>query len=83
MSRLERAAVLPVSFFGRPAEAVAAELLGKVLVSRVGGVLTAGRIVETEAYLGVSDPASHAWQGRRHALASDQPVRPASAPDQS
>ena len=67
MSRVERAAVLPVSFFCRPAEAVAAELLGKVLVSRVGGVLTAGRIVETEAYLGVSDPASHAWQGRRHA----------------
>lgn len=26
----------------------------------------AGVIVETEAYLGVDDPASHAWQGRRH-----------------
>jgi DNA-3-methyladenine glycosylase len=39
---------------------VARELLGCVLVSRVGGPLTAGRIVETEAYLGPEDGASHA-----------------------
>jgi DNA-3-methyladenine glycosylase len=29
--------------------------------------VAAARIVETEAYLGVEDPASHAWQGRRNA----------------
>lgn len=31
-----------------------------MLVSRLGGALTAGRIVETEAYLGPEDAASHA-----------------------
>jgi DNA-3-methyladenine glycosylase len=39
---------------------VARELLGAILVSRLGGQLTAGRIVETEAYLGPEDGASHA-----------------------
>jgi DNA-3-methyladenine glycosylase len=39
---------------------VARDVLGKVLVSRVGGVLTGGRIVEAEAYLGSDDPGSHA-----------------------
>jgi len=35
-------------------------VLGKVLVSRAGGVVTGGRIVETEAYLGRDDAGSHA-----------------------
>ena len=35
-------------------------LLGSRLVSTVGGELTAGVIVETEAYAGADDPASHA-----------------------
>ena len=39
---------------------MARELLGCVLVSRRGRVVTAGRIVETEAYLGPEDAASHA-----------------------
>lgn len=38
----------------------ARSLLGAVLVSTIGDTLTAGRIVETEAYFGQSDPASHA-----------------------
>lgn len=51
---------LPTSFFGRPARQVARDLLGRHLVSDVGGVRTSGRIVETEAYTGPDDPASHA-----------------------
>ena len=39
---------------------MARALLGCILVSRKGGSLTAGRIVETEAYLGPEDGASHA-----------------------
>jgi DNA-3-methyladenine glycosylase len=61
-----RAATLPVSFFARPAEAVARDLLGTVLVSRAGGLRTAGVIVETEAYLGYDDPASHGYRHRRN-----------------
>ena len=67
MSGTERAATLPVHFFARPAEAVARDLIGTVMVSRVGGRLTSGRIVETEAYLGIVDPASHGYAGRRTA----------------
>ena len=51
---------LPRAFYRRPARAVARDLLGCVVVSRRGGALTAGRIVETEAYLGPEDAASHA-----------------------
>lgn len=52
--------VLPPSFYDRPAELVARELLGAIIVSTVDGVGTAGRIVETEAYTGPDDDASHA-----------------------
>ena len=44
---------------------IARELLGKVLVSKWNGIETAGRIVECEAYDGVADKASHAFDGRR------------------
>ena len=44
---------------------IARELLGKILVTRFDGKRTSGRIVETEAYNGVVDRASHAWSGRR------------------
>ncbi|MHB8762089.1 MAG: DNA-3-methyladenine glycosylase [Coriobacteriia bacterium] len=52
--------LLPSEFFERSTETVARELLGKVLVTSFGEDVTAGRIVETEAYLGADDPGSHA-----------------------
>jgi DNA-3-methyladenine glycosylase len=67
MKQRRRAATLPVAFFRRPTEIVAAELIGKVVVSTIDGRLTAGRIVETEAYLGYDDPASHGYLHRRNA----------------
>jgi DNA-3-methyladenine glycosylase len=48
------------SWYARPAEVVARELLGAIVVSVVDGCETAGRIVETEAYIGPHDDASHA-----------------------
>ncbi len=47
--------------------ALSRELLGKFLFTRVNGTLTGGMIVETEAYRGVTDRASHAYGGRRTA----------------
>jgi DNA-3-methyladenine glycosylase len=44
---------------------VARRLLGHLVVSTIGGRRTAGRIVETEAYLGPHDPACHAFGDRR------------------
>lgn len=67
MSHPGRAATLPVVFFRRPAENVASDLLGMVVASSIGGELTEGRIVETEAYLGYDDPASHGYRHRRNA----------------
>jgi len=58
--------ILNQSFYTRPSVlAIAKELLGKILATTFDGKLTAGRIVETEAYNGVVDKASHAWGGRR------------------
>jgi DNA-3-methyladenine glycosylase len=67
MSRPRRAATLPVRFFARPAETVGRELVGLVIVSSAGGRRTTGRVIETEAYLGYDDPASHGYRHRRHA----------------
>ncbi|WP_029274354.1 DNA-3-methyladenine glycosylase [Pedobacter borealis] len=44
---------------------LAKDLLGKILYTRIDNEITAGIIVETEAYFGVKDKASHAYGGRR------------------
>lgn len=44
---------------------IARELLGKRLCTRINGVLTAGIIVETEAYSGTNDKACHSHLNRR------------------
>jgi DNA-3-methyladenine glycosylase len=58
---------LPKAFYERPATAVARDLLGRYLVRDLEGERLALRLVETEAYLGEVDRASHAWAGRRTA----------------
>ncbi len=63
-SSLHLTSTVPRSFYDRSPELVARELLGKVLVHQHEGELLSGRIVETEAYLGLEDPASHAAVGR-------------------
>ena len=52
------------SFFARDPLALARDLLGRVLFYRTAEGLLAGRIVETEAYTGAEDAASHAFRGR-------------------
>lgn len=57
--RLER------EFYIKDGIGLARDLLGKVVVKRQGEHILKGRIVETEAYLGPEDRASHAWNGRK------------------
>ncbi|HVZ25258.1 MAG TPA: DNA-3-methyladenine glycosylase [Sediminibacterium sp.] len=57
--------ILPESFYQRGnTNLIARQLLGKLLVTNLGGMRCAVRIVETEAYHGITDRASHAWNGR-------------------
>ena len=44
---------------------ISRELLGKILVTRMGNKITSGVITETEAYNGIVDKASHAYNNRR------------------
>ncbi len=52
------------SFYARPTLKVAKELLGKYIVRKFGKKFLTGKIIETEAYIGPNDKASHAYKGK-------------------
>ncbi|QNF33185.1 DNA-3-methyladenine glycosylase [Adhaeribacter swui] len=59
---------LSKAFYTRPdVVQISRELIGKYIFTRIDGVLTGGRIVETEAYCGENDMACHSHSGRRTA----------------
>jgi len=55
----------PEYYLNEDVVGLAKDLLGKVLYTKIGDEITAGIIVETEAYFGIKDKASHAYGGRR------------------
>lgn len=61
--RVERIKTLLKEFYERDPALVAKGLLGKILVRSIGSKFLSGKIVETEAYYGESDPASRAYKG--------------------
>jgi DNA-3-methyladenine glycosylase len=54
-------------YLGTDVALLARELLGKIAVTKFNNQHTAARIVETEAYAGIADRASHAYKGKRTA----------------
>ncbi len=59
---------LRASFYNREdVVSIAKELLGKIVVTNIDGNITSGRIVETEAYVAITDRASHSFAGKRTA----------------
>src|SRR5271154_1651163 len=64
MTSLGRVTTLKAEFFNRDPRRVARALLGKLIVRKTPRGILAGRIVETEAYLGQNDAAAHSAAGR-------------------
>ena len=56
--------LLPRSFYLRSPDVVARDLLGKLITRTLNGERLTGRITEIEAYLGLTDPASHSFIGK-------------------
>lgn len=57
--------ILNRDFYIKDGVTLAKDLLGKILVKEIDGVLYKGRIVETEAYMGAIDKACHSYNNRR------------------
>jgi DNA-3-methyladenine glycosylase len=72
-----RSTLLKTDFYNRDPRRVARALLGKLLIRKTRGGILAGRIVETEAYLGQGDAAAHSASGRtpRNAVLFGPPGR--------
>jgi DNA-3-methyladenine glycosylase len=77
MIPIGRVAWLKVEFFDRDPRWVARALLGKLLIRKTPRGILAGRIVETEAYLGEADEAAHSFAGKtaRNAVLFGPPGR--------
>lgn len=59
---------IPLSFYNRKdVVLIAKKLIGKIIVTNFDGIITSGRIVETEAYVGITDKASHSYNKKRTA----------------
>jgi DNA-3-methyladenine glycosylase len=59
---------IPLSFYTRKdVVEIAKDLIGKIIVTNFDGSITSGRIVETEAYVAITDKASHSFGGKRTA----------------
>jgi len=57
---------LPVEFYNRnDVVLIAKELIGKIIITSFNNQVSSGRIVETEAYIGLTDRASHSYGGKR------------------
>lgn len=56
--------LLPKEFYLRKTVLIAKDLLGAYLLRQLGNKLLIGKIVETEAYLGIKDPACHSYRGK-------------------
>lgn len=54
---------IELDFYLQPTLKVAKKLLGKIIIRKFEDQIIAGKIVETEAYIGEDDPASHAFGG--------------------
>jgi len=65
-SALNPPEILPRKFYERDPEKVARDLLGKILIRKIGDKTLSGIIVETEAYYGPGDPASRASDGMKN-----------------
>ena len=52
-------------YSGNNVAQIARLLLGKIIITQIDGQLTSARIVETEAYVGIIDKASHSYKGKR------------------